>query len=115
MPEILPRFYLSERRHEIWAEKNGHIVICCTRPKDLYILPIFPSSYDLISTDSYEHVGKCVGDIIPCKQVPESEFNFFVTAHNAVSRINSRISARPPAVSYLLRGGESKEAQIHPL
>ncbi len=40
---------------------------------------------------------------------------FFFTAHNAVPGINSRISALPPAASYLLRGGEAKEAGIHPL
>ncbi len=52
--------------------------------------------------------------ITPCKQVPESEFNFF-SQLTAVPRINSRISARPLAASYLLRGGESKGARIHPL
>ena len=37
-------------------------------------------------TKNYSRAG-----IIPCTQVPESEF--FFTAHNAVPRINSKISA----------------------
>jgi len=58
--------------------------------------------------------GNSVCCITPCKQVPRSEI-FFFTAHNAVPGINVRISDMPLAASYLLRGGESMEAQIHPL
>ena len=62
----------------------------------------------LVKDMKMNHLDTCVG--IKCRSP-----SFFFTAHSAVSRINSRISARPPAASYLLRGRESKEARIHPL
>jgi hypothetical protein len=40
-------------------------VSTCKRMKNLRGCHFFLSSYDLISNDSYVHVGKCVGDTIP--------------------------------------------------
>ncbi len=41
------------------------VISTCERMKNLRGCQFFLSSYDLISTDSYAHVGKCVRDRIP--------------------------------------------------
>ena len=67
------------------------------------------------ASGSESHQDKIISILPLASKCRAPSLIFFFTAHNAVPRINSRISARPLAASYLLRGGESKEARIHPL
>ena len=70
-----------------------------------------PCDVMLIRSDR-QGLGVCVRYFL----LQASAALFFFTAQTRSPELgNLRISARPPAASYLLRGGESKEARIHPL